>query len=255
MLTLIDKHISNSSNKEILILNCGSGVYLEALKQYGNITGIDFCDEALAYNKNTFEGEFVKGRLPFEIKLEENKYDLIIINEALEYTTQDAWSLDRLKQYLKKEGKILICVPALPILTTTENKKRNMERRYTLRQLRRLMEEVGLNIIKASYINLILFPVTLFITMLNKTLKEEDLFEKVPLDMINELCYELFRLEKYIINKTGLPFGTDIMAVCSKGEGKPARNEFIEKGKEALLKVIDIIKKKLDEWKQENPNF
>lgn len=100
------------NNLDVLDVGCGGGLITESLTRLGaNVTGIDFVENNIkvaklhASNKklkiNYIQGDIEKQAL-------NKKYDLIIIFEVLEHLNNWKKFLSRIRNYIKKDGIVII---------------------------------------------------------------------------------------------------------------------------------------------------
>ena len=101
----VDKMIEVMNVGSVLEVGCGSGRYLEHLKESGwQITGIDI------QNK---EKEFIKVidvENGFEL---DKKFDLILACEVIEHIVDTEFFLENLSKHLKENGTLIISTPNL----------------------------------------------------------------------------------------------------------------------------------------------
>jgi 2-polyprenyl-3-methyl-5-hydroxy-6-metoxy-1,4-benzoquinol methylase len=111
------KHI-NRKGLNILDIGCATGtngMYLFDNKICDNIVGVEINSEMAKVAANHYDKVFV-GDLNNEIFLESiisesSKFDVILIGDVLEHLIQPKDVLIRLKESLKKNGKIIFSVP------------------------------------------------------------------------------------------------------------------------------------------------
>ena len=118
--------------------------------------------------------------------------------------------LKNLKKFLKKDGYILITVPAYQFLFNKKDETLGHYRRYNKRLLK--SELSGFKIKNISYFNTFLCIPIMMITLLNKFLKRNYInkVETTPNSILNKLFYIIFVTEKYLIKYFNLPFGISI---------------------------------------------
>ena len=94
-------------------------------------------------------------------QIEDASLDYIYSLNVLEHIEQDAEMLSTLTQKLKPGGRILIYVPAMPLLFSSMDRKVCHFRRYTRSSLGRLADTAGLDIQYHHYADCIGFFATL----------------------------------------------------------------------------------------------
>ena len=80
---------------------------------------------------------------------------MIVLADVLEHIKKDKKKINYLKKKLKKNGKILITVPAYKILFTKKDIILGHYRRYTINEIRNIFKRF--KILKLSYFNFFLF--------------------------------------------------------------------------------------------------
>ena len=207
---IIDQIISNIKLKKknnILDFGSGSGVNLNMLEKYGLVD---------IHEKNKFARIAIKNKnkkiknLYSTLKIRKNFYDLILIADVIEHVRQPKNLLRNLKKFLKKDGRILITVPAYQFLFSKKDEALGHYRRYNKKILKNELTEF--NIEKISHFNTLLCIPIIIMTLLNKFLKRDYIkqVETTPNFFINKLCFIIFAAEKYFIKYLNLPFGISI---------------------------------------------
>ena len=207
---IIDQIISNIKLKKknnILDFGSGSGVNLNMLEKYGLVD---------IHEKNKFARIAIKNKnkkiknLYSSLKIRKNFYDLILIADVIEHVRQPKNLLRNLKKFLKKDGRILITVPAYQFLFSKKDKALGHYRRYNKKLLKNELAEFKIENI--SYFNTLLCIPIIIMTLLNKLLKRDYIkeVETTPNFFINKLCFIIFAAEKYFIKYLNLPFGISI---------------------------------------------
>ena len=134
--------------------------------------------------------------------------------DVIEHVKQPKVLLKDLKKFLKKDGHILITVPAYQFLFSKKDKVLGHYRRYNKELLK--TELSGFKVENISYFNTFLCIPIIIMTMLNKFLKRDYIkqVETTPNFILNKLCYIIFASEKYFIKYFNLPFGISIYVLA-----------------------------------------
>ncbi len=207
---IIDQIISNIKLKKknnILDFGSGSGVNLNMLEKYGPVD---------IHEKNKFARIAIKNKnkkiknLYSTLKIRKNFYDLILIADVIEHVRRPKNLLRNLKKFLKKDGRILITVPAYQFLFSKKDKALGHYRRYNKKLLENELTEFKIENI--SYFNTFLCIPIIIMTLLNKFLKRDYIkeVETTPNFFINKLCFIIFAAEKYFIKYLNFSFGISI---------------------------------------------
>ena len=210
---IIDQIISSinlKKKKNILDFGAGSGVNLDMLRKHGLVD----IHEQNKYARTVIKKEKKIKNLYSTLKIKKNFYDLILLADVIEHVKQPKELLKNLKKFLKKDGHILITVPAYQFLFSKKDKVLGHYRRYNKKLLKK--ELSGFKVENISYFNTFLCIPIIIITMLNKFLKRDYIkkVETTPNFILNKLCYIIFASEKYFIKYFNLPFGISIYVLA-----------------------------------------
>ena len=211
---IIDQIISNlnlEKKNNILDFGAGSGVNLDMLEKYGQVD---------VHEKNKLARTTIKKKnkkiknLYSTLKIKKNFYDLILLADVIEHVEKPKKLLKCLKKFLKKDGRILITVPAYQFLFSTKDEVLGHYRRYDKKRLKNELN--GFKIENISYFNTFLCMPIIIATLLNKFLKRDYIkqVETTPNFILNKLCYLIFATEKYFIKYFNLPFGISIYVLA-----------------------------------------
>jgi SAM-dependent methyltransferase len=208
-------------NPEILDIGCGTGTELKILKNFGRVSALDINDQALLVAKKT-GCQIIKSNLE-EDELDKNKFDLICAFDILEHLGKDEEVLHKIYSSLKKNGLLILTVPACPLLFGPHDIALEHKRRYSKKSLISKIKKTGLNIKTIGYWNSLLFPLEalfrIFKIILSK-IKKQKSFQtetKIPSKFLNIFFFYLLNLDNFLFKKTiSIPFGLSIYLVAKK---------------------------------------
>ena len=126
---IIDQIISSinlKKKKNILDFGAGSGVNLDMLRKHGLVD----IHEQNKYARAVIKKERKIKNLYSTLKIKKNFYDLILLADVIEHVKQPKELLKDLKKFLKKDGHILITVPAYQFLFSKKDEALGHYRRY-----------------------------------------------------------------------------------------------------------------------------
>ncbi len=206
---IIDQIISGISLKKhnnILDFGAGSGVNLDMLAKYGLVD----IHEQNKYARSIIKKNKKIKRLHSTLNIKKKFYDLILVADVIEHVKQPEKLLKELKKFLKKDGRILITVPAYQFLFSKKDKVLGHYRRYNKKLLKNELNKFKIENI--SYFNTFLCIPIIIMTLLNKLLKRNYIkeVETTPNYIINKLCYIIFASERHFIKYFNFPFGISI---------------------------------------------
>ena len=213
--SLINESINSKKKINILDYGSGSGTNIKMLSKYGYVYAYEKDKTTAIYLKKKFKkNKRIKIiSRPKSIKF----YDLIISADVIEHIRNDKNALKYLSSLLKKNGLILLTVPAYNFLFSLKDEALHHFRRYNKKTLTKLILNY-FNIIKLSYFNFFLFIPIAFSILLLKILNVQFInsVETKPNLIFNKILYIFFRYEKYFLKYLNFPFGLSIIAMAKK---------------------------------------
>jgi SAM-dependent methyltransferase len=206
----------NKKNLKILDMGCGTGKNMEELSAFGDVFGIDSSAEAVAYCRT--RGQFgVRKGSTYNSGFSANSFDLITLLDVLEHT-DDHKTLTEVKRLLVSGGNVLITVPAFSWLWSRWDEVLHHRRRYNKKMLEVLLEREGFELVKSSYLYSFLV-VPAFLIRWIKTLSYNKSYSsdfKLTLPIINKLMVLICDMERTLMMKFSIPFGTSLVVLARK---------------------------------------
>lgn len=141
---------------DILEVGCGIGNFTKTLVDYGQVRAIDINQEYIKKLKQEIGGKAQVGFGDIEkgsYFFKNQQFDSIVCLNVLEHIEDDDVALKNLHKLLKKEGKLILLVPAHLILYGEIDKSISHLRRYERKELIEKLEGVGFKIISSRIIN------------------------------------------------------------------------------------------------------
>jgi SAM-dependent methyltransferase len=212
---IIDKiifRINFKKNVNILDFGSGSGVNVEMLKKYGNVD-LQEVNKIARLNLKKIKNI---NKIYSSLKIKKNYYNLVLVADVLEHVKNPKGLLRILKKNIKKNGYILITVPAYQFLFSSKDKALKHYRRYNKKTLKKTIDEFTL--VEMSYFNTLLFIPIMAIILFNKILNIHFIkkVETTPNFIINKIFFYFFSFEKIILKFINFPFGLSIYALIKK---------------------------------------
>ena len=206
---IIDQIISNNiskKNNNILDFGSGSGVNLDILKKYGSVD---------VHEKNKFARSILKKdknvkTIFSNLKLKKNYYDIILLADVIEHIEKPKILIKNLKKFLKKDGQLLITVPAYQFLFSKKDEVLGHYRRYNMNTLKKELKEF--KIVNISYFITFLSLPIIILTIINKIFKRDYIskVETTPNYILNKILYIIFKSEKFFLRYFNFSFGISI---------------------------------------------
>ena len=147
-------------------------------------------------------------------------FDVVGIFDVLEHTDDDQLVVENVYKMLKKDGKVVVTVPAHMWLWSKEDVIPYHRRRYELKQIRELFERSGFRILKASAFFIFILPLLYLRRLVNKdngVIKEEDLKDRFYINpILNFILGKILNLEIKLLSNVTLKYGGSIILVGEK---------------------------------------
>lgn len=120
----------------ILDAGCGSGRNMALLAPYGSVTGVESSQEGVDAARARGVGEAMRCSLLEPLPLPRESFDLVVCLDVLEHLEDDAGVLRELRRVVRAGGRLLVTVPAHPLLWSDHDDLAHHVRRYTRATLR-----------------------------------------------------------------------------------------------------------------------
>lgn len=218
LLATVKKMTDGNKQLRILDAGCGTGFMLKELENVGLSFGVDISEAALRYckkrNVRRIAQASVSG-LPFY----NETFDIIILADVLYHrlVLDDELAIREIHRLLKKNGILILNVPAHDTLRRFHDEAVYTRHRYSLQEVSNKTEKSGFTILKITYRNSLLLPIISFLSLIKIRKYTKKTSDVRPVNKrINSIFYRLARLENIFINKFNLPFGTSVFCVAKK---------------------------------------
>ncbi len=207
--------IKRTKKFTILDFGAGSGTNVEILTKLGNVDVYEDNNKMKIFLKNKFKK---KNNVKVINKITK-KYDLVLAADVVEHIKDDKKIIQNFYDFLKKDGHILITVPAFNFLYSHKDIALKHFRRYRRSNIKKLLIK-RFQIKKLSYFNFLLFlPIALSILIFKiKNTKFIKFVETTPTNWINTIFKNIFLIEKYLLKFLNFPFGISIIALAKKND-------------------------------------
>jgi SAM-dependent methyltransferase len=203
----------------LLDAGCGTGYNLLALARFGTTLGVDLSADAVAFCRErgvrALRGSVL--RLPFA----DAAFDAVTSFDVIyhDWVQDEREALAEMARVLRPGGALLVRVPALELLRGAHDAEVLTRRRYTLGELRALVESAGLRVRGASYANALLFPVLLARRTLDRLLARHGSDVGFLPPLLEQLFRGLMGAEAFCVRR-GLrfPIGASAVLLALKPE-------------------------------------
>lgn len=205
------------TGRPVIEVGCGTGGNLEMLAGFGPLTGIEPDDEARRHASVRSGLTILPGALPSGLPDLEGRFGLVAALDVVEHVEDDRRSLKALCSLAMPGGYVLLTAPAYQWMWSAHDERHHHKRRYTAARLRDRLSEAKLIIRRLTYFNTLLFPPIAAVRLLQRlsVLPESD-NEQMPSAPVNNLLRRIFLAERSLLQKTDLPFGVSLLAICER---------------------------------------
>ncbi|HEY3037138.1 MAG TPA: class I SAM-dependent methyltransferase [Pyrinomonadaceae bacterium] len=207
-----------NSTLNILDVGCGTGANLEMLSQFGEATGVDVSAEALSFCRERGLTNVKQGAaeaLPYEA----DSFDLVTGLDVVEHLDDDLAGLREMRRVLRHGGRTLLFVPAFMFLWGVQDDVSNHRRRYTLKELKQVVGEAGLEVERATYVNLTFFaPILLGRLFMRATRLRPESENNLTVGFLNGVLGKFLGAESIPLRYVNFPFGVSIICVARRTE-------------------------------------
>ncbi len=203
-------------NASILEIGCGTGGNLEMLSQFGNVSGMEMNNNALAtaktYSKNRYD--LRQGTCPDLSTFSKRTFDLICMFDVLEHIDLETETLREAAKLLTEDGRIILTVPAYQWLWGMHDEFLHHKRRYNASNLRIAADAAELGIRKLTYFNFLLFPIAAGTRIMEKLVGgKRPIGAEIPPTAINRALTWIFAAERFAVSRFHIPFGVSLLAI------------------------------------------
>jgi SAM-dependent methyltransferase len=208
-----------------LDVGCGTGLWTRELAfPDGSACGLDFSEDALAFCQQRGLKKLVRASgvsLPFL----SSSHQAISALGVVEHLEDDRSFLVELSRVCSPGGYVLILTSAYNFLWSRHDDIVHHKRRYTKKDLKKLVDSAGLDPVRVSYVNTFLFGPIILFRFFQKILGLDEKGEKadhgspdlfVPLSTVNAVLTFILWLEAKLLGFINLPFGVGIVVLARK---------------------------------------
>lgn len=218
IISLIEQYFKSSKKLKILDVGCGTGLFAKKLEKFGEVDAIDYSKEAVKFaQKRGVHAQCASiDKLPFP----QNNFDMVVLLDVLYHQSikDDMRALQEINRILKKDGLIVVKLPAFNFLRTTHDDLVYAKKRYTGQEIENTLYKLNFKNISIFYIGSFLVPIVLFKKILEIFLKPKAHSSvNKTWGPLNQLFIYLFLLENFISRLIKIPFGITFITIAKKG--------------------------------------
>ncbi|MBI9048454.1 MAG: class I SAM-dependent methyltransferase [Anaerolineaceae bacterium] len=228
---LIQRYCTGKSEESVrgMEIGCGTGnvlKYLQSKFSKQNIIGVDLFREGLQFAAERGAENLIQADInmaPFA-----PGYSWIGLFDIIEHLDDDIAVLQRISGLLLEEGYLFLSVPAFPALWSYFDVAGKHKRRYTVETLQNSLSSAGMELVFASYTNVLIFPILWVVRRLFQSANAPEMLTEKQLDsktnaelriipVVNGLLTVILQIEgKLIQSGIRMPFGTSLIGVAKR---------------------------------------
>jgi SAM-dependent methyltransferase len=208
----IGRHQPLAGWGDILDVGCGNGLFFDQLVRFGEVWGVE-SDESLVPADSPHRDRIYVGA--FDASFDPNRqFGLVLMLDVLEHIRDPLGALRQVRRLLRPDGRVLITVPAFPLLWTHHDDLNHHIVRYRRGSLAGVLGPAGLKMVSSHYCFHWLVPVKLAVRVFER-LGGKDGALKVPAPWVNRFFFAVTRIEQAALGRLDVPFGTSLLAWCA----------------------------------------
>ena len=220
---LLDPFCPAGKERVILDAGCGTGGNLAWLRRYagkGKVFGLDIVADALKFCSQR-QPERLSQASATNLPFAPESFDLVTSFDVLEQLRgdDDDSAMREMHRVLRADGICFVRVPAYEWMRSGHDAALATQRRYTLGQLRKKMEQAGFHVLRATYANSFLLPVAAFRRLVLKRLRLSDTGSDVKplppqLKWLNSLLGGALKTEAHLLRRSRARLPAGLSAIC-----------------------------------------
>ena len=219
ILKIFGKYIKKSSL--VMEVGTGTGNIARELKNNGfDVVISDVHKQFLDFEKN----KIIEKRYQFDVNESPfvDHFDAIGMFDVLEHIEEDEQVLKNIRKMLKKEGRIIITVPAHSWLWNKYDYSH--KRRYDLNRIRKIFKNSGFDMIEAKHFFVSIVPLLLIRALIkrdndNKDSADDLAEQQMSINpIINKILYSILSLECKLIANISPKIGGSIVVIAQKSK-------------------------------------
>jgi SAM-dependent methyltransferase len=200
----------------ILDAGCGTGSNLEYLERHGEAFGVDLSEDAVAFCRE--RGVKVARASVAALPFRDGLFDCVASFDVLyhRWIESDPGAIRELVRTVAPGGLLLLRLPALEMLRGAHDEAVHTRHRYTRGEVRSLLEGAGLEILRLTYTNSLLFPLMALRRALDRLTGSTDSDVEFLPRPVEWAFRKILGLESLLLRYVSFPVGSSIVAVARR---------------------------------------
>jgi SAM-dependent methyltransferase len=206
----------DAGDRRILDAGCGTGSNLAHFRRFGRTVGVDLSSDALRLCRT--RGVAAARSNLLALPFPDGTFDAVTSFDVIyhRWVADDRVAVREFVRVLRPGGLLLLRVPALKMLWGAHDEAVHSRHRYTRGEVRRLLEDEGLEVVRLTYANTLLFPVIAVRRTLDRVLGRHGSdvgFLPAPIEWTFR---HLLGVESRLVRRLSLPLGASVFALARK---------------------------------------
>jgi SAM-dependent methyltransferase len=213
----------STERPRLLDIGCGTGANMAVFSSQAKTAGMDICPGAIRFcRKRNLPVSTVGSAL--SLPFDDQAFDVVVCTDVLYHraVSDPAEVLREAHRVLRPGGLVFLNVPAYEWLRSSHDEAIHTGRRFTRPEMTSLIRDAGLEPVRVTYWNTLLFPLIALARLWRRGVsggesQAESDFHKGSGAALNGLFSAILGLERTFLRVTDLPFGVSVFAVARKG--------------------------------------
>jgi SAM-dependent methyltransferase len=215
--------LSLPTRARVLEAGCGVGGNIEMLARFGKVHAFEPDEPSREYVSARTGVTPAEGYLPNDVPFKSRSFDAVCAFDVVEHVDDDRGAVAALSELVAPGGYLFVTVPAYQWMWSRHDEVHHHKRRYSRARILEIVRAGGLEPIKASYFNALLFPLAAAVRLAKKLARIDSSDDAMPPALVNGLFRRLFSLEGAWLARHDLPFGLSIVVIARRPLSEPAR--------------------------------
>lgn len=216
--SLLAPYVNGPEPLRILDIGCGTGANLAELAALGPASGIDISPLCLDYC--TRKGLNCTLGSMSELHVPPASFDLMTMFDVLTQAEpeENIGILTSIAEGLAVGGLLAFRESAMRIAGGAHDRAVGIRQRFTKREIVTLLTRTGLEPLRVTYVNTLLFVPIVLVRRLQDAVLPDRAVSDVRLTprFMNAALLSTLRVERHLLRVTDLPFGVSVFAVARK---------------------------------------
>lgn len=219
---MVERYVGRNGLR-LLDAGCGTGGTLSKMTGLGELHGLDFSPYALSFTRKRGFNLLAAGDLT-AMPYRGEAFDAVLSCDVLEHLDSDRGGLAEMTRVLRPGGHLVLTLPAHQFLWSEHDEALYHQRRYSAQQVRAMLQEAGLEVVKLSPVVTAAFLPILVFRLMQHLRRHRPDEPKTDLRVLprplNALLVATLSLENWWLRVANLPVGTSLVAVGRKRQSE-----------------------------------